>query len=146
MKYCLAALAVSAALIAVSGSGLVWCADVATDAEHVKQQAVANPDLQQAAADVGGYKLSDIDVKSEAHQITVVIINSKLNGGEAEAREAEASKIVTAIEKAIAVKDEFASVMMIHVDFVERQGSHSSTVQVFDFTKTPAGGFVAHHT
>ena len=81
-----------------------------------------------------------------AHQLTITVINSKLNSGAAEDRKTEAMKIVPAIEKAIAGKSQFGQVMMIHVDYVTRQGNDSKIIQGLDFNKSPAGAFVLHQT
>ncbi len=134
------------ALGAVISPASAWCADIAGDTAQVRQQAVAIPSLQQAAANAAGYKPADIEVKPMAHQITITVINSKLNSGVAGDRKAEASKIVPAIEKAIAGKPEFGQILMIHVDYVTRQGNRSKIIQGFDFNKTPAGAFVLHQT
>ena len=68
-------------------------ADTAADAAQVKLQAISAADLRKSTAVAGGYKLSDIEVKSTAHQITITVINSKLNSGVAADRMGEVSKI-----------------------------------------------------
>ena len=105
-------------------------------------------ELGRGPAEIGrwrvGHKLSDIDVKSTAHQITITVVYSKLNSGVAADRSGDVSKIVPAIEKAIAGKTEFGQVMVIHVDYAKRLENRTSLVQGFDFYKTLAGSFVPY--
>ena len=67
------------ALVTVSTPVLVWGADTASDAERAKRQAAVFPTLQEAAAAAAGYKKTSIEVKSTAHQVTIAVVNSKLN-------------------------------------------------------------------
>jgi hypothetical protein len=123
-----------------------WCADNASDAAQVKRQSVVIPKLKQAAAKAAGYESKSIEVKTTAHQVTIAVINSKLNGGVAADREAQASTIASAIEKEIAGKAEFGQVVVIHVDYVKRPGKSATAIQGFDFFKSPTGSFVLHRT
>lgn len=121
-------------------------ADVATDAAQVATQAASIPALQHSAATAAGYKATEIEVKSTAHQITITVINSKLNAGQPAGRSNEAGKIMQALEKSIAGKVEFGQVMMMYLDYVSRQGTASKIIQGFDFNKSPSGSFVPHTT
>lgn len=128
------------------GSVPAVAADVAADAAQVAIQAAAIPALQQSAATAAGYRVSDLEVKSTAHQITITIVNSKLNAGVPAGRSNEASKIAQALEKSIAARAEFGQVMIMHLDYVSRQGTKSKIIQGFDFNKSPSGTFVPHKT
>lgn len=123
-----------------------FAADVAADAAQVATQATSIPALQQSAATAAGYKAADLEVKSTAHQITITVVNSKLNAGLPVGRSNEASKILQALAKSIAGKAEFGQVMIVHLDYVSRQGTASKIIQGFDFNKSPSGAFVLHTT
>ncbi len=129
------------ALVTVSTPVLVLCADVASDTEQAKRQAAVFSTLQEAAAAATGYKKTSIEVKSTAHQVTIAVVNSKLNDGSTTERTAEASTIASACAKSIAGKSEFAGVVIIHVDYVKRLGSNSTVVEGIDFNKAPDGSF-----
>jgi hypothetical protein len=140
-------LSVSLATLALLSAQLpAAAADAATDAEQVKQQAMFIPDLQRSAASAAGYQVQSIEVMPAAHQITISVIDSKLNDGAKTDRHAEAAKIADAAARAIAGKPEFAQVMVIHVDYVKRSGSKSSMVQSIDFNKAADGTFQFHQT
>lgn len=134
------------ATIALVSSVPTFAADVAADAAQVARQAASIPALQQSAATAAGYKAADLEVKATAHQLTITVVNSKLNVGQPAGRSSEAAKIVQALEKSIAGKAEFGQVMMMHVDYVSRQGTESKIIQGFDFNKSPSGSFVPHTT
>jgi hypothetical protein len=133
-------------VVTVSTPFLVRGADSASDAEQAKRQAAMFPTLQEAAASAAGYKKTSIEVKSTAHQITIEVVNSKLNNGSTTERTAEASTIASACAKATAGKSEFAAVVIIHVDYVKRLGSNSTLVEGIDFNKAPDGSFKLHLT
>ena len=133
-------------LVTVGTPALVWGADSASDAEQAKRQVSVVPALQEAAASATGYQRASIEVKSAAHQITIVVVNGKLNDGSATERTAEASKIATACVNVIAGKPDFAAVVIIHVDYVKRAGNKSTVVQGDDFYKAPDGSFKIHLT
>jgi ABC-type Na+ efflux pump permease subunit len=133
-------------LVTVSTPFLVWGADSASDAEQAKRQATVFPTLQEAAASAAGYQTTSIEVKSTAHQVTIAVVNSKLNDGSATERTAEASTIASACAKAIAGKSDFAAVVIIHVDYVKRVESNSTVIQGIDFNKAPDGSFKLHLT
>jgi hypothetical protein len=135
-----------ATLTMLSTPLLAWGGDAAADAVQAKQQASAIPDLQQAAAAAAGSQNPSIEVKSAAHQITITVVNSKLNDGAKTDRHAEASKIADAVAKTIVGKPEFAQVMMIHVDYVKRVGHRTSVIQSVDFSKAADGAFQFHQT
>jgi hypothetical protein len=59
---------------------------------------------------------------------------------------AEATKMVSAIARAIADKPGFSQLPVIHVDYVKRQGSALKAVQGIDFFQSPAGVFLLHKT
>ena len=134
------------ATLALMGSVPALAADVAADAAQVATQTTVIPALQQSAASAAGYKVTDLEVRSTAHKITITVINSKLNTGQPAGRSNEASKIIHALETSIAGRAEFEQVMMMHVDYVSRRGTKSKIVQGFDFNKAPSGSFVPHTT
>ena len=123
-----------------------WGADAVSDSAQVKRQAALIPGLQQAAAGVGGYDQSSIKVKPTAHQVTIDVINSKLNIASSADRIAEASAIASAIGKAMDGKSEFAAVMTIHVDYVTGSGSTPKIVQGLVFNKSSDGTFKPHQS
>jgi hypothetical protein len=114
--------------VTVSTPLLIWGADIASDTELVKRQAAVHRTLQEAAAAAAGDKKSGIEVKSTAHQITITVVNSKLNDGVTAERTAEASTIASACAKAIAGSSEFATIVIIHVDYVKRLGNKSTAM------------------
>lgn len=134
------------ATMALVSSVPTLAADVADDAAQVAMQAASIPALMQSAATAAGYKVTDLEVKSTTHQITITVVNSKLNAGQPAGRRDEASKIMQTVEKSIAGKVEFGQVMMMHLDYVRRQGTESKIIQGFDFNKSPSGFFVPHTT
>jgi len=134
------------ATMALVSSVSAFAAGAAADVAQVATQAASIPVLQQSAATAAGYKATDLEIKSTAHQITITVVNSKLNAGLPAGRSNEASKITQALVKSIAGKVEFGQVTMIHLDYVSRQGTKSKIIQGFDFNKSPAGSFVLHTT
>jgi hypothetical protein len=140
------ATAIVLVLAVVSYPTNAWGADAASDAAEVKLQAAQIPNLQQAAASAGGYNSSNIKAKSTAHQVTVEVVDSKLNTAPAAERDAEASKIASAIAKAIAGKSGFAAVVTIHVDYVAGPGTAAKVVQGFVFNKGADGTFKPHQS
>ncbi len=135
-----------AASIAWVSSVPAHAADLAADAAQVAAQASSISALKQSAATAAGYKTTDLELKSTAHQITITVVNSKLNAGLSAVRSNEAAKILQALEKSIAGKVEFGQVMVMHLDYVSRQGTESKIIQGFDFNKSPTGSFVPHKT
>jgi hypothetical protein len=133
-------------LVSIFNSSPTWSADTMSDLEVVKRQSPVLPALQRAASTAAGYKGKEVEVKSTTHQVTIVVINSRLNGESAANREAEASRIVSAVEKELERLPDFAQVAVIHVDYFKRSGSNAKSVQAFDFYKSPAGAFVVHRT
>ena len=75
-----------------------------------------------------------------------LFVNSKLNDGATAERTAEASTIASACAKAIAGRSEFATIVIIHVDYVKRLGNTSTVIQGIDFNKAPDGAFRLHLT
>ena len=134
------------ALTLLAGSQVVWSADTATDAAQVKLQSFSKPEVQALAEKTGGYKPKDVEINSTAHQMTITIINSKLNNVDIEQREAEASKIVSSIALFIADKPEFSKLPVIHINYVNRQGKKLKNVQQIDFFQAPTGAYVLHKT
>jgi hypothetical protein len=124
----------------------VLSADTASDAAQVKLQTTSIPKLLSVSASVAGYKTKDLELKTTAHQITLTVVNSQLNTKLAADRESEATKMVTAIENVMIDKPEFAKVAAIHVDYIDRQGKKSKTIQGIDFFQTPARTFILHKT
>ena len=134
------------ATMVLVGSVPAFAADAAADVAQVATQEASIPALQQSAATTAAYEATDIEIKSTAHQITITVVNSKLNAGLPAARSDEASTIIQALEKSIAGKVEFGQVMMMHLDYVSRQGTKSKIIQGLDFNKSPSGSFVQHTT
>lgn len=133
-----------ASLAMIASSGQVWSANTAAETEQVKQQTLAFPSLQQAVAKATGYDPKNIDITSSPHQVTITVIDSKLNDGVDTNRKMEAGTMVSTLTRAIAGKAPFAQVMVIHVDYVKRTGGSDKAIDRFDFNKSPAGIFVAH--
>jgi len=142
MKKHLWAVATLLAMAAFGNSTSSWSADAASDAAQVKLQAAAILKLQAAAAGAAGSAVKDIEIKSTAHMVTVVVINNKLNTGAAADREGNAARISASIARLIDGKKGFSQVAAIHVDYVMRPGSDDAKlIQGFDFFKSPAGAF-----
>jgi hypothetical protein len=133
-------------LVALAGSSTVWSADAVTDAAQVKRQAASMAEIKALTESEGGYKTRNVELSSTAHQMTITIVNGELNTGVIAAREAEATRIVSAVARVIADKPEFSKLPVIHVDYVKRQGKKTRPVQRFDFFQSPAGVFVLHKT
>ncbi len=134
------------ALIIMFGSPSAMSADTVSDAAQVKRQATSMAEIKALAQATGGYKPKDVELSSTAHQMTITIINSKLNTGAIAPREAEATRMVSAISRAIADKPEFSQLPVIHVDYLNRQGKKIKPVQRIDFFQSPSGVFVLHKT
>jgi hypothetical protein len=133
-------------LLSMSTPTLVWGAESLADTEQAKRQVAVIPALQEAAAFATGHPKAGIEAKSSAHQLTIAVLNSKLNDGPPTERTTEASKIAAACVDVIAGKPDFAAVVIIHVDYVKRTGSKSTLVEGFDFNKAPDGSFKLHLT
>ena len=132
--------AVLASLVLASFILPAWSADPITDAARVKQQASELPALQQAVAQAAGWK--SVPVRSAAHLLTVTVSDSAL--AHAAEREAQAGRMVAAIETGIEKKPAFAQISAIHVNYEKGAGQGASPVQGFDYFKTPAGAFAPH--
>ena len=128
------------------GSPSVWSADTAADAAQVKLQAASIAEIKALVEATGNYKPKDVEMISTAHQMTITIVNGKLTTGAIAPREAEATRMVSAIARAIADKPAFSQLPVIHVDYVKRQGGKLKAVQRIDFFQSPAGVFVLHKT
>ena len=124
----------------------VLSADTASDAAQVKLQTSSIPNLLTVSAAAAGYKAKDLEIKTTTHQITLTVVNSQLNTKLTADREAEATKMVTALENAMIDKPEFSKVSVIHVDYIERKGKNSKAIQRIDFLQTPARTFILHKT
>jgi hypothetical protein len=133
-------------LVVMFNASTTWSADTMSDLEVIKRQSLVIPGLQRAASNAAGYKGKEVEVKSTTHQVSIVVINSRLNDESAANREAEASRIVSAVEHEMAQLPEFAQVAVIHIDYLKRSGANAKPVQAFDFYKSPAGAFVVHRT
>ena len=97
------------------GNSSARSADTASDAAQVKLQASSIAEIKALAEAAGGYKAKDVEFRSTAHQITITIIDGKLNTGAPAEREAEATRIVSAIARATTDKPAFAKLPVIHV-------------------------------
>ncbi|CAN5648266.1 hypothetical protein BH11PSE7_BH11PSE7_37870 [soil metagenome] len=129
-----------AALLAMAGTVPAWSAGPAADAAQVQQQAGSLASLQTAVATAAGFK--GVSLKSVAHRITVTVTNSPLaNPAD---REAQATKMVAALETGIQNNPAFSQINAIHVNYVKRTATRTSTVQGLDYFQTPAGAFVTH--
>ncbi len=128
------------------GGASVWSADTALDAAQVKLQASSKAEIEALAEATGGYKPKEVELSSTAHQMTIAIINGKLNTGSVVEREAEANRMVSVIARVIADRPAFSQLTVIHVDYVVRQANKLKAVQRIDFFRTPAGVFALHKT
>lgn len=131
-------------LAMIASSGQAWSANTTAETEQIKQQMLAIPSLQQEVAKAAGYDPKSIDITSSPHQVTITVINSKLNDGVDTNRKAEAGTMVSTLARAVAGKAPFAQVMVIHVEYVKRAGNSDKAIDRLDFNKSPAGIFVAH--
>jgi hypothetical protein len=104
---------------------------------------IAVPGLQRDVANATKYDPKMIDISTTPHQVTITVINSKLNDAQKGEREAEASTMASTLARSVADKAPFAQVMVIHVDYVKRTGNQDKAIQRLDFNKSPAGIFVA---
>ena len=136
----------TALLVAVAMARLTRTSRSATPSDEERQMAVL-PALKKAINDATHYGEKDIELKYQARQFFVTVINSGLNKSPPVQRETEASQIVDAIARQIVDKPEFKGVLGIHVDYVARNagGSRTDVVDGIDFRKNPAGRFI-HHT
>lgn len=123
-----------------------WSSDAASDKAQVEQQSAILPELKKAIVETTGIDNAKLNVKSTVHQITITIIDGKLNTASRLDREAEAQKIASRIESIISSKSEFSQIAIIHVDYVKSNGRKSKPVQGIDFNKSPAGSFPIHRT
>jgi hypothetical protein len=140
---------VIATLITLAGAMLAvpaQSADKAADSAQVKLQSASLPALRQSLASTGGYELKSLELKHSAHQLTAVIVDSKLNAAAPVDREKEAVAMASAMEGGIAGKPEFEGVASMHVDYVSRVAKKPKTIQIFDFFRSPANVFVLHKT
>src|ERR1051326_1422705 len=141
--WAIAALLGSFALISfVVGQSPSWSA---TQSDQARETA-ALPSVKKQVIDATGYAPNDVNLTWQANQFTVTIVNSGLNKATPQQREAEASKIVTAITKAIAGKIQYEKTLGMHIDYVARDsnGGHSDLIDGIDFRKDPTGRFVHH--
>jgi lipopolysaccharide biosynthesis regulator YciM len=130
----------------LASSGQVMSADTALEIEQVRQQSIAIPGIQREVAKATGNDPKIIDITSTPHKVTITVINSKLNDAKDADREAEASTMVSTLARAVSGKAPFAQVVVIHVDYVKRNGNYDKAIQQMDFNKSPAGIFVPHNS
>ena len=106
------------------------------------------PSVRKAIVDATGYAEKNLELNWQANQFMVTIVNSGLNKATPRQREAEASKIVSAITTAIAGKMQFAKTLGMHIDYISRDtvSGHSDIIDGIDFRKDPTGHFVHHIT
>jgi hypothetical protein len=131
---------------AMLGSSFVYSADAVTDGVQVKEQAPFMAEIEALVVTTGGYQLGDVEISSTAHQITIAIINSKLNTGASVQRETEASQMVSAVVRVVAQYPAFFQLQVIHVDYVKRQDDKLKPVQRIDFFQSSKGMFLLHKT
>jgi hypothetical protein len=131
-------------MVMLASSGQALSANSASETEQVKQQLIAIPGIQREVANATGNNAKMIDITSTPHQVTITVINSKLNEALNVDRQAEASTMASTFARAVSGKAPFAQVMVIHVDYVKRTGDQDKAIQRFDFHKSPAGMFVFH--
>jgi hypothetical protein len=116
-----------------------------TDASLITRQKPAIRKLNELVAGAGGFPRVNVDVAVGPHQISISVITKK--GMETSAvREIQAARMIAAVENEISGKDEFGQVMVIHVNYVERDGKNAPLIQGYDFFKNPKGAFVLHKT
>ena len=141
----IASLLAGAVLLA---SAPAWSAEQEERAGVAEQMAVLimSPDLQGLIAAATEYPKSSVEVSSANHQMTIGMVNGTLNSGSRGERNAEAGRITSLVAKTMAGRPEFADVLVIHVDFIQRLGDHSTVVQAIDFRKAPNGTFEFHVT
>jgi hypothetical protein len=115
-----------------------WAQETTAEAELAQ--------IRKAVIASSGYDDEAVDLKSGPHQIEVMLINSKLLNESRTARINEAHRIAAAVANSIAGKPRFASVDVIHLDYVKRPAGSASTdtVDALDFRKNPAGEFKFH--
>jgi hypothetical protein len=133
------------ALGAISFPSSPSLAVITTDPER---QANDLPVVKKEILNSTQYSDGDIDVVIKNNHFVVTVINSKLNKASSSERESEAATIVSAIEKTIASRPEFGTILGIHINYVAKDSgtNHSNTVDGIDFRKDPAGNFVHHKT
>lgn len=119
-------------------------ADAATDRAQMRQQSASLPTVQRAAAAALGVAPPRVEVRSEGHQLTVSVVDAAEANPSSRSRDAQT--VVGAVERAIDGRPGFDQVMLIHVDFVSRQGKGARIVKGFDFNRSPSGSFVPHTT
>ena len=124
----------------------VRSADAVKDKKQVSQQSKAIAGMQVEVVTATGYNATDVNITSSAHQVTVSVLNSKLNVGPAGGREEQAATIASAVATTIRDKSEFDQVIVIHVDYLKASGKKTKAVQRLDFFKTAAGEFRQHKT
>ncbi len=132
------------ALAAWSALMPALAADAATDQAQMREQSASLPTVQRAAAGALGVALPHVEVRSEAHQLTVSVVDAA--EANASSRSHDAQAVVGAVERAINGRRGFDKVMLIHVDFVSRQGKGARIIKGFDFNRSPSGSFVPHTT
>jgi hypothetical protein len=145
MKKYLVIAALSALTVTVSVAP-AWGADAATDATQQKLQLVSIPAMRQSIAHAAGYEVKGIELKHTAHLLTVKVVNSKQNESAPVDRETEAMMMALAMEGEMRGKTEFNAVASIHIDYISRVGAKETTVQVFDFFRSPSNAFVLHRS
>ena len=123
-----------------------WAGDAAADMAQMTLRASSVPALQTAATKAGGYAPKSVSVVLAAHQITLLVTNSCLNGAPDTERETNAAHMVSAVVSAIQGKPEFSGISVIHVDCEVRTGQTIKVVDRIDFFETPAGFYVMHRT
>jgi hypothetical protein len=102
------------------------------------------PGLRQAALSGAASAQADVEVRSTAHMVTVIVTGSTLAANDAPAWDREAVAIAGEIERAMAGAPEYTGVMSIHVDFIDAGAGRSTPTRTFVFNRTPAGSFARH--
>lgn len=125
---------------------LAWAADAAADATQLTMRMSAVAALQTAVAKAGEHAPKSVSVVLAAHQITLTVTNTRLNGATAIERETNATRMVSALASAIRDKPEFSGVPVIHVDYEIHTEQTVKVVDRIDFFQTPAGVYVMHQT
>ena len=106
----------------------------------------ALPEVKKVILAATGYESGSVEVSATSRDIVVTLANSSLAAGSNTGRENEARSIALAIASAIATRQEFQGIVALHIDYTTREpdGSHSRTIDKFDFRKDPAGSFQHH--
>jgi len=98
---------------------------------------------------VGGshYAAADVDITRNEYRIAISLISQPANSSDAAALEAEASTIVSAVERILPTNPALSQIQVISIAYVHRHGTADThTDDVFEFRKTQGNSFQHHQT